>query len=79
MYSIISVYIKMKRLNGLCTNQKQFKCMIGMDNMYDEVTIETVSHWALQKSVYNQHICNTYLTNNQNILFPMKQYGCHLK
>lgn len=57
----------MKRLNGLCTNQKPFKCMLEMD-MYDEVTIETVSHWELQKSVYNQHICNTsYLTNNQNI------------
>lgn len=39
----------MKRLNGLCTNQNQFKCMIEVDNMYDEVTIETVSHWALQK------------------------------
>lgn len=38
--------------------------MIEMDNMYDEITIETVSHWALQRSVYNQHICNTYLTNN---------------
>lgn len=59
----------MKRLNGICTNQNQFKYMIEMD-MY-EVTIETVSHWALQKSVYNQHICNTYLTNNQKkIFFP---------
>lgn len=36
-----------------------------------EVTIETVSYWALQKSVYNQHICNIYLTNNQkNFFFP---------
>lgn len=48
--------------------KKPFKCMIEMD-MYDEVTIETVSHWELQKSVYNQHVCNTYLTNNQNIIF----------
>jgi len=79
MYSIISVYIKMKRLNGLCTNQKQFKCVIEMDNMYDEVTIETVSHWAFQKSVYNQHICNTYLTNNQNIFFPHETMWVPLK
>lgn len=59
----------MKRLNGVCTNQKQFKCLIEMENMYDEVTIETVSHCALQKSVYNQHICNTYFTNYQNNFF----------
>lgn len=68
----------MKILNGICTNQNQFKYMIEMD-MY-EVTIETVSHWALQKSVYNQHICNTYLTNNNNKKkFPVKQCWCHLK
>lgn len=52
----------MKRINGICTNQNQFKYMIEMA-MY-EVTIETVNHGALQKSVYNQHICNTYLTDN---------------
>lgn len=70
----------MKRLNGVCTNQKLFKCLIEMENMYDEVTIETVSHWALQKSVYNQHICNTYFTNYQNnFFFSMKQHGCLLK
>lgn len=41
-----------------------------MDNLYDEVTIETVSHWGLQKSVYNQHTGNTsLLTTNQNIFF----------
>lgn len=52
-----------------------------MENMYDEVTIETVSHRTLQKSVYSQQICNTYFTNDQNIFFPppMKQYGCLLK
>lgn len=38
-------------------------------DMY-EVTIETVSYWALQKSVCNQHICNIYLTNNQKNFFP---------
>lgn len=37
--------------------------------MYDEVTIETVSHLALQKPVYNQHICNPYLTNKPFLLF----------
>lgn len=37
-----------------------------MENVYDRVTIETVSHRMLQKSVYNQQICNTYLTNDQN-------------
>lgn len=68
----------MKRLNGLCTNQKPFKCMLGMD-MYDEVTIETVSHRELQKCVYNQHICNTYLTNNQNIFFPHETMWVPLK
>lgn len=47
-----------------------------MENMYDEVTIETVSHWALQKSVYNQHICNTYFTNYQNnFFFPWNSMG----
>lgn len=40
-----------------------------MENMYDEVTIETVSHRTLQKSVYSQQICNTYFTNDQNIFF----------
>lgn len=59
----------MKRLNGICTNQKQFKYMIEMD--MHEVTIETVSNWALQNSVYNQHLCNTYLTNNQKIFFSL--------
>lgn len=45
-----------------------------------EVTIETVSYWALQKSVYNQHICNIYLTNNQkNFFFPVTLCWCHLK
>lgn len=39
-------------------------------DMY-EVTVETVSNWALQKSVYNQHICNTYHTiKKKKILFP---------
>lgn len=51
-----------------------------MENMYDEVTIETVSHRTLQKSVYNQQICSTYFTNDQNnFFFSMKQYGCLLK
>lgn len=67
----------MKRLHGICTNQNQFKYMIEMD-MY-QVTIETGNHWALQKSVYNQHICNTYLTNNNNFFFSVKQCWCHLK
>lgn len=40
-----------------------------MENMYDEVTIETVSHRTLQKSVYNQQICSTYFTNDQNNFF----------
>lgn len=53
--------------------------MIEMDNIYDEVTIETVSHWALQKiNVQPTHM--QYLSHKQSKhFFPMKQCGCHLK